>query len=68
MITVKSSEELAIMRKACIITGDVLKFLEDKIKPGVTTKELDRKNLLETETHILHLKATEVIRQRCACR
>lgn len=42
MITVKSSEELAIMRKACIITGDVLKFLEDKIKPGVTTKELDR--------------------------
>lgn len=42
MITVKSSEELAIMRKACKITGDVLKFLEDKIKPGVTTKELDR--------------------------
>ncbi len=42
MITVKSSEELAIMRKACKITGDVLKFLEDKVKPGVTTKELDR--------------------------
>ena len=42
MITVKSNEELSIMRKAGKITGDVLKLLEENIKPGISTKDLDR--------------------------
>lgn len=41
MIYLKSNEEIEKMRKACKITGDVLKLLEDKIREGMTTKELD---------------------------
>ena len=42
MIHVKSDKEIELMREACRITGDVLKLLEDKIKAGMTTKELDK--------------------------
>lgn len=33
--------ELNKMRRACKVTGDVLKMIEEYIKPGVTTLELD---------------------------
>ncbi len=42
MITIKSKSEIEKMRLACKITGDVLKELEKHIKPGVTTKQLDK--------------------------
>ncbi|MBQ4098536.1 MAG: type I methionyl aminopeptidase [Clostridia bacterium] len=42
MIYVKTDREIGLMREACKITGDVLKLLEDKIKVGMTTKELDK--------------------------
>ena len=42
MIHVKTDKEIELMRAPCKITGDVLKLLEEKIKPGMTTKELDR--------------------------
>jgi methionyl aminopeptidase len=42
MIHVKSDKEIELMREACRITGDVLKLLEDKIKAGMTTRELDK--------------------------
>lgn len=41
MIYIKTDSEIDKMRKACKITGDVLKLLEDKMKEGMTTKELD---------------------------
>ena len=41
MIYIKTDEEIAKMRKACKITGDVLKLLRDRIREGMTTKELD---------------------------
>jgi len=42
MIKIKSQEEIEIMREACRITRDTLKVVEDSIKVGVTTKELDK--------------------------
>ena len=42
MIHIKSDKEIELMREACRITGDVLKLLEDKIKAGMTTRELDK--------------------------
>ena len=42
MIYLKTDEELNKMREAGRITGDVLKLLEDSIRVGMTTKELDK--------------------------
>ena len=41
MIKVKTEEDLKNMRIACKITGDTLKYIETKIRPGISTKELD---------------------------
>ena len=43
MIPIKNSKDLEKMRKAGRITGDVLKYIEEFIKPGVSTLELDAK-------------------------
>lgn len=42
MIHVKTDKEIELMKVACKITGDTLKLLEEKIKPGMTTRELDK--------------------------
>lgn len=42
MIKIKSQEEIELMRQAGKITRDTLKVVEDSIKVGVSTKELDQ--------------------------
>ena len=42
MITIKSPEEIELMRKAGEIVALTHKMLKSRIKPGVTTKELDK--------------------------
>ncbi len=42
MISIKSSEEIDLMRIAGKITYDLLMDLKDIIKPGITTKEIDK--------------------------
>lgn len=42
MINLKSPREIALMREAGRITGDLLKTLGTMIKPGITTLELDK--------------------------
>lgn len=42
MITIKSSAEIELMRKANLIVRDTLNMLQDKIRVGMTTKQLDR--------------------------
>lgn len=42
MISIKSSSEIELMREAGRIVGEVHKYLEQFIKPGITTKELDK--------------------------
>lgn len=42
MIHVKNPEEINRMRVACQITRDTLNLLEEKIRIGMTTKELDK--------------------------
>lgn len=42
MIYVKKPNEINKMRVAGKLTGDTLKFIEEKIKPGVTTAEINK--------------------------
>lgn len=42
MISVKSKKEIELMKVAGRITGEVLQLIEENVKPGVTTKELDK--------------------------
>ena len=42
MIKIKSQEEIDLMREACRITRDTLKVVEDSIRVGISTKELDK--------------------------
>lgn len=42
MITIKSKSEIEKMRVAGKITGDTLKVIENHIRPGVSTEQLDK--------------------------
>ena len=42
MITIKSDEEVKIMREAGRIVGQVLQILAAEAKPGVTARDLDK--------------------------
>lgn len=54
MISIKSKTELEIMSRACEIVAETLKLIEESIKPGITTKELDEL----AEKYILSQNAT----------
>ena len=41
MIRLKSAAEIAKMKKSCEIIRDLLLFMEEKVRPGITTKKLD---------------------------
>lgn len=41
MITIKNVEEIAIMRRAGRIVAEVFELMREKIRPGITTGELD---------------------------
>ena len=43
MIIVKNSEQIALMKKAGVITAEALLVAKELIKPGVSTKEIDTK-------------------------
>ncbi len=42
MITVKTEQEIDLMREPCAIVRDTLAYIGTKVKPGITTRELDR--------------------------
>lgn len=42
MVTVKTAEQIELMRKANQIVRDTLLLIEEKIKPGITTAHLNR--------------------------
>ena len=42
MIKIKSQEEIDLMREAGRITRDTLKVVENSIRVGISTKELDK--------------------------
>lgn len=42
MITIKSAKQIEKMRKACNITKEALELIEKSIKPGISTKQLDK--------------------------
>mgnify|MGYP002040309751 FL=1 len=41
-ITIKSAEDIEGMRLACRLASEVLDYITPHIKPGITTKEIDR--------------------------
>lgn len=42
MIIIKNNTEIEYMRKAGKLTGETLLMLEEKVKPGITTEDLDK--------------------------
>lgn len=42
MIIIKNNNEIALMKKSGRIVGETLLLLEEEVKPGVTTADLDR--------------------------
>ena len=42
MISLKSLEEIELIRESSRIVADVLKLVGSQIRPGITTLELDR--------------------------
>ena len=42
MVTIKSEREIELMKHAGQILGSTLKLLEENVKPGITTAELDK--------------------------
>lgn len=42
MITIKSEREIELMKQAGLMVSKTHKYLKDYIKPGITTKELDK--------------------------
>ena len=42
VVTIKSEREIKLMREACRVTGLVYKELEEYIKPGLSTMDLDK--------------------------
>ena len=41
MITLKTAEEIELLRISCQIARDTLAYLEEQIQPGITTKDID---------------------------
>ena len=41
MIILKSKQEIDIMREAAKVTAEILAELEDYIKPGMSTRDID---------------------------
>ena len=42
MIIIKNNKEIALMREAGKLVGETLLLIEEKVRPGITTAELDR--------------------------
>jgi methionyl aminopeptidase len=42
MISLKSAEEIELIRESCRIVADVLKLVGARVQPGITTLELDK--------------------------
>ena len=42
MIILKSPEEIEKMAQSCLIVAKTLDYLKDMVKPGITTKEIER--------------------------
>ena len=42
MISIKTERELAVMRRACKITAAARALAGEMVRPGVTTKEIDK--------------------------
>ena len=42
MIVIKNREQIGLMETACEVAGNLLKELRSVIKPGISTKDVDR--------------------------
>ena len=42
MLNVKNAEQIALIKQACKIVGDTLRVVEDNIRVGMTTAQLDK--------------------------
>ena len=42
MIIIKSKREIDLMREPCKVTAEIFRELEEFIKPGISTKDMDQ--------------------------
>lgn len=42
MVIIKTSHEIEQIKKSCVLTANTIKFVAEKIKPGVKTRSLDQ--------------------------
>lgn len=54
MIVIKSKREIELMREPCKVTAELLKDLEDYVKPGLSTKDISDFAEKRIEAHVMH--------------
>ncbi len=54
MIVIKSKREIELMREPCKVTAELLKDLEDFVKPGLSTKDISDFAEKRIESHGMH--------------
>ncbi len=54
MIVIKSKREIELMREPCKVTAELLKDLEDYVKPGLSTKDISDFAEKRIEAHGMH--------------
>ncbi len=54
MIVIKSKREIELMREPCKVTAELLKELEDFVKPGLSTKDISDFAEKKIEAHGMH--------------
>ncbi len=54
MIVIKSKREIELMREPCKVTAELLKDLEDFVKPGLSTKDISDFAEKRIEAHGMH--------------
>lgn len=70
MIILKLPEEIEKMRASNYIVAEILNALKEKVKPGISTSELDSysEELVRKKEHNRHLRGTWGILIPCAYR
>lgn len=69
MIEIKSKREIELIKEACKIVALVHKSLEEAIKPGITTLELDKiaeKVIIENRWNSCPKRLSE-LSEKCSC-
>lgn len=68
VVNIKNSPEIEMMRISGRLLAQVLQLIEQEVRPGISTYELNAiaEEFIKSTMQRLRLKAMEVFRRRCA--